>query len=151
MVAGPEQICHFGVVVPDLAEGMAEYTRVFGTTWPDPLTLERDFRLGDGTVFGASLRVVYSREGPPWVEMMQEIPGTPWTAVSPAGVHHVAVWSDDIVGDSRELVAAGAVLELTYDGPEPVQGFAYHRLVNGTRFELVDVSLRSGIEEWTRS
>ncbi len=151
MIAGPNQISHFGVVVPDLEAGMAEYTRLLGTTWPEPLTLERVFRLGDGTAFEAALRVVYSREGPPWVEMMQEIPGTPWVPVSPAGVHHVAVWSDDIVAESAALLAGGAALELTYDGPDPVQGFAYHRLVSGTRYELVDVALRPGIEEWTRS
>ncbi len=151
MIAGPDRISHFGVVVADLEVGMAEYSRILGTTWPEALTLDRSFRLGDGTVFEASLRVVYSREGPPWVEMMEEIPGTPWVPTGPAGIHHVAVWSDELVADSAELVRRGAALELTYDGPDPVQGFAYHRFASGTRYELVDAELRRGIEEWTRS
>ena len=64
-------------------------------------------------------------------------------------MHHLGVWADDFADTSDRLVAEGFPRVLTYDRRDGrAAGFAYHRLPSGALVELVDASLRAGLEAW---
>lgn len=140
------RLYHVGMVVPDIEETMEELGRSLGVTWPEPQRRRRRFRSGDDR-FEAELRFVYSFEGPPYLELIEGVPGTPWDPRGSGSIHHVGVWVDDLEGAAGDLVAAGAPIELTYDTPT-LQSFTYHVTAAGLRVELVDASRRPGIEAW---
>ena len=150
----PTGIFHTGYVVEDVEESMREVEAVFDVAWS---TVERR-RLalrGPEGPFEADMTFVYTQQGPPHIELLAAVPGTPWqvaNAAAPVGqqaAHHVGIWSPDLVADSAALEAAGAPLVVTYDGRgDGVRGFAYHRLPSGMLVELVDESRRPDFETW---
>ncbi len=137
-------VYHVGIVVPELDTAMADLGAALGLTWPTPQTRRRTFRGPDGA-FEAELRFVYSVEGPPHLELIEQVPGTPWE--TGPGIHHVGVWVDHLAEAAARLTDRGVPVEVTYDTPE-LQSFTYHRLPGGLRVELVDRTRRSGIETW---
>ncbi len=146
---GSARLSHLGMVVPDLEAAMAEHRRLLGLSWPEIKVLEDVYRLPDGATRTVPLRVVFSREGPPYLELIEAVPGTPWTVPSGGGLHHVAYWSETLLEDVATFVEAGLDVELTRAGPEIAQGFSYRVCESGTRVELIDVAARPAIEAWT--
>lgn len=67
------------------------------------------------------------------------------------GLPHVALRTDDLLGGVAVPAASGAPVELTNDGSDPVEGFSYHVIGSGSRWELIDTAPRPNIESWTRS
>lgn len=121
---------HFqvGIVVPDLQAAMAEIGASHGVTWSGPV--ERD--LGRWI-----LSVSFARTPPPYIELIEALPGSVWSAEGGAHIHHLGYWSEDMDADSARLEALG--MEREYE-----LGYVrYHRSVaSGARVELVDVAGR---------
>ena len=123
---------HTGIVVPDLAAAMARLSEVAGHRWTTVQSFELSIRLagGDRTL---RLRYVYSLDAP-HIELVQEIPGTPWTA--PA--HHLGYFCDDIPTTMKRLAESGFALEAcaVVDGEPSI--FVYLLAPSGVRIEIVD-------------
>ena len=131
---GPSDLYHVGIVVPDLDAAAKRLTAAAGYTWTKPV----EFSLSVTTAAGESEianRFVYSLQAP-HLELLQEVPGTVWTA--PA--QHLGYWVDDIGAVARQLEAAGYVQEARPSG-DPLAGFAYYTDPAGVRLELVDRAL----------
>ena len=65
------------------------------------------------------------------------------------GLHHVGLWSDDIAGETSELVAAG--WELRFAQRDPADGygvFTYVQPPSGLLVELVSTSVQPMFERW---
>jgi len=141
-----DHVYHVGIVVTDLERAMEQLGASLGVRWPAPQFRQRRFRAGERR-FEAGLRFVYSIEGPPHLELIEGVPGTPWDPRAANSIHHVGVWVDDLTSAAGQLVAAGAPIELTYDTPT-LESFTYHVMTAGLRIELVDASRRAGVEAW---
>jgi hypothetical protein len=132
---------HTGIVVDDLASAKDEFGEALGLSWRDG---GAEVRLltggGVGTVCTA---YALSREGPHYVELVQSIEGTLWTAPAPGHAHHLGYWVDDVAAASDALVRVGSErigsVSVTDDAP-PI--CAYHRLGNGLCVEIVALALR---------
>ncbi|KDU93999.1 VOC family protein [Amycolatopsis mediterranei] len=130
---------HTGIVVPDLEASMARLAEVAGYRWTTIQSAELTIRLADGERI-LTLRYAYSLDGP-HLELVQEIPGTPWTAAPRVATHHLGYFCDDVPATSKLLeesgfaFEAGAVLEGT------PSLFAYHLDPSGVRIEVVDRGL----------
>ncbi len=46
--------------------------------------------------------MAYSKQGPPYLELLEQMPGTIWAET---GLHHLGVWADDVLADAEQLVA----------------------------------------------
>lgn len=154
MVLDPTDVFHTGFVVPDVEAAMAELAAVFDLTWAPVTRVTMTLRGADGP-FDAAMTFTYSVQGPPHLELLAPVPGTPWNqadAPAPVGAqaaHHVGVWSDDLPGDSAAMEAAGAPRIVTYEhSGEGARGFAYHRLPSGLLVELVDRSRKPDFDRW---
>ena len=136
----PEDLYHTGIVVPDLDAAKARLSALAGYRWINPLTYTLPFRTVTGTRELTST-VVYSVQAP-YVELLQEVPGSPWTAAPGNSVHHLGYFTDNLGDSARMLEDNGFTFEMTADvsGSE-LALFAYYIDANGTRIEIVDRAL----------
>jgi catechol 2,3-dioxygenase-like lactoylglutathione lyase family enzyme len=129
---------HVGIVVPDLESAAARLTKVGGYTWTRPVEFTLAITTEEGE-FELANRFVYSLQAP-HLELVQEVPGTVWTA--PA--HHLAYWVDDLAATAERLEQAGYVQEARPSG-ETLSTFAYYTDPAGIRIEIVD---RAVFPDW---
>jgi hypothetical protein len=127
---------HVGIVVESLEVGMADLSHGAGVAWRPPLS---------STVGPWQLRLVYSTEGPPYVELIEAVPDSPWPT---RGIHHLGFWSASFEADLERLRVEGFALE--FDGRTIGRSFAYWRSADGsTRVELLDEADREAfLRRW---
>src|SRR5437764_11308904 len=133
----PEDYYHTGIVVPDLDAAMERLSAVAGYTWITPMTYTLPFRTANGTRELTST-FVYSLQSP-HVELIQEVPDSPWAAAPGNAVHHLGYFTDDLAGTAETLEANGFTFEAPADvSPPDLALFAYYVDAFGTRIEIVD-------------
>jgi len=129
---------HTGIVVSDLEASMVQMTEVAGYRWTPIQSAQLPVRLADGerTIL---LRYTYSLDAP-HIELVQAVPGTPWTAGAgqPGTVHHLGYFCDDLEMTSKRLEESGFVLEACAIVGGTPSIFAYYRSGSGVRIEIVD-------------
>ncbi|KUI27067.1 bleomycin resistance protein [Mycobacterium sp. IS-1742] len=131
----PIDLYHVGIVVDDLDAAAARLTAAGGHRWTRPLeyTLPVVTATGDLDV---PFRISFSVQ-PVHLELVQEVPGTLWSAVPGRGTHHLGYWVDDVHSTSEALERAGFAFEAGPRADQP-RTFAYHVDSAGTRIEIVD-------------
>jgi catechol 2,3-dioxygenase-like lactoylglutathione lyase family enzyme len=129
---------HVGLVVPDMISATARLSAASGYTWTKPVEASLSVTSADGEA-EVPFTFVYSIEAP-HLEVIQEVPGTIWTASTSGAVHHLGYWVDDLVSAARGLEEAGFVLEARPSGDE-MSAFAYFLDPTGVRIEIVDRAL----------
>lgn len=136
----PEDFYHTGIIVPDLDTAMARLSALAGYRWITPMSYTLPFRTAEG-VRELTSTIVYSLQSP-HLELVQEVPGSPWTAAPGNAVHHVGYFSDNLAESGRALEANGFSLEMTAAVPHSELGlFAYYTDAFGARIEIVDRAL----------
>jgi len=136
----PEDYYHTGIVVPDLDAAMARLSALAGYQWISPLTYTLPFRTVNGTRELTST-FVYSLQSP-HVELIQQVPDSPWIAAPENSLHHLGYFTDDLADTARMLEANGFTFEATADvSPPDLALFAYYIDAFGTRIEIVDRAL----------
>ncbi|MEE6178045.1 VOC family protein [Mycobacterium sp. 050134] len=94
---------------------------------------------------------VYSLQAP-HVELIQEVPGSPWTSAPGNAIHHLGYLTDDLSATARSLEEHGFAFEATADvSPPGLALFAYYVDSFGTRIEIVDRSLFPDFGAFLRS
>ena len=136
----PEDYYHTGIVVPDLEAAMARLSASAGYRWITPLTYTLPFRTANGSRELTST-FVYSLQSP-HLELIQQVPDSPWIAAPGNSVHHLGYFTDDLAETARMLEADGFTFEATADiSPPDLALFAYYIDAFGTRIEIVDRAL----------
>ncbi|RDI64350.1 VOC family protein [Nocardia pseudobrasiliensis] len=126
---------HVGIVVADLEAAMAEYSEHLGVEWRPPVPVQSDLRTEDGSRLFTS-RMVYSRQGPPYMELLERRAGTPW---SEPGLHHLGLWTPDVESESERLTEAGLPRIISAADHSTGAPFVYHQTADGVRLELIDI------------
>lgn len=141
-----EDVYHLGIVVPDIDRGMEEIGRRFNVTFPPHLPIEVDLTVGRRE-FHLSTRFVYSREGPPYIELFQGVPDSPFALPRDgSGIHHLGIFVDDMAAEVARLKALGTELELHDIGIDgQPRGVAFFNSL-GVRQELVSSESRTGLK-----
>ena len=133
----PENLYHTGIVVPDLDAAAQRFFTMAGYSFTKPIAGPVTIRTetGQQTV---NFRFVYSLQAP-HIELIEEVPGTPWIAARHNAVHHLGYFTDDFAATASALQAEGFTLELcpASDTDEPTI-FAYYLSPDGIRVEIVD-------------
>ena len=145
----PTGAFHVGIRVVDLEQGMEDLGSDLGVTWCR--VQERDQRLWtpEGGAITTRLRFTYSAEGPLHLELLQGQPGTIWDAGASAGLHHTGVWTDDIKGDTTNLLDAGWSMVGAQRPPEDGFGaMTYVQAPSGYILELVSTVVQPMFERW---
>ncbi|MGP4102865.1 VOC family protein [Nonomuraea sp. KM90] len=127
--AGPY---HVGFVVPDIEAAMRDFSRTVGIEW----NAVREGRLGDW-----AYRIVFSRYGPLYTELIEGPAGSPWDPGREARCDHIGFWAARIDDCAARLAEMGWPLD--FDARPYGRPFTYHRMTDlGLRLELVDVSVQ---------
>src|SRR4051812_34739717 len=100
-----------------------------------PIIEREPVDVGDesGSVVDAPFKLCYST-AQPYVELIEEIPGSEWECNEYSNLHHIGFWTDSVDADSGRWSAARCPLSLSraVDGEKQM---AYHRAL-GVRLEL---------------
>src|SRR4051794_8497292 len=130
---------HVGLVVDDLDAAMAQLGAALGLEWLEPKAMPVPGQ-------AEPLQVVFSRQGPPFFELMKGPPGSAWDPASGARVDHLGFWTGDLDSASQHLLDAGAPVVL--DGKEHGMALRYHALpAAGLRVEVFDATEQRGFRE----
>ena len=139
---------HVGLVVPDLAKAMDDYSKATGVTWYKPQYLELDI-LVDGKVVSTSVHFNYTVEGPVQVELCSGPEGSFWDASVHGGLNHVGYWTEDFNADLAQFVSSGWRMRNAGVGEDGnPAAFAYVISPQGQQVEIVDVEMRPLFENW---
>jgi hypothetical protein len=143
------QLYHVGIVVPDVEVAQAHLSDLLGISWGPVVVVDAlDVRDGDGNDLVVPNQLTYSTE-PPYLELVQEVPGTVWECNEHSNLHHIGVWTDALPADSASYSELRCPLQLCgRDADGALQQFAYHRDPLGVRIELVDLAMKPMMEEF---
>ncbi|HEX4518322.1 MAG TPA: VOC family protein [Gaiellaceae bacterium] len=128
---------HVCLAVSDLERAQVDLGASLGLTW----AAVRMVDTGAGEI-----RLTYSRQGPPFLELVEGAPGSLWDPGVSTPPHHTGYWSDDVEADSARLRAEG--MEVVLDGTAHGRRFVYLRSRHGLTIELTDVQRRPAILAW---
>jgi hypothetical protein len=131
---------HFGVVVADLAAAQRELGEALHLSWAEPQHKALTVETPEGPT-PIDVSYVYSLEGPPYLELLEQRPGTVFDRV---GLHHIGVWCDDFHAESARLESIGVPRETVSLRPDGTWSAGlFHTASCGLRIEVVDIG-RSG-------
>jgi hypothetical protein len=140
------EMFHVGIVVPNLESACAHFTELLGIVWGPVIESEVAARDGEGNDLVFPNRICYSTEAP-YLELIEEQPGTPWVCNEHSNLHHIGFFSGALVADSAHLAQARCPLEICgRDDSGAPAVFTYHRDPLGVRLEYVDAVLRTTME-----
>lgn len=146
----PQNLYHTGIVVPDLDAAAQRFTAMAGYSFTTPIAGPVAIRTptGQGTV---DLRFVYSLQAP-HVELIEEVPDTPWIAARGNAVHHLGYFTDDFTTTASALQADGFSLELCPASDDDAPSiFAYYLSPEGIRVEIVDRKVFGDLDAFLRA
>jgi hypothetical protein len=141
-LSSDEPFFHVGIVVADIGAAQTELTAALGLHWQP---------VWERPIENATLRVTYSIEGPPFIELIEANGSTDWDASGGPHLDHLGYFSDDVDADGERLAAQGIAVSL--DGAGRGLGpWRYHRAPrSGLQFELIGPELRAQMEAtWER-
>jgi lactoylglutathione lyase len=145
------RIFHLGYVVPDMAKAMDDFGSMFNLTWTDPVWRTAHMRDAEHGVMDTDVGVVFSRTGPPHIELVAGASGTVWEATDRPVLHHIGIWAKDLAKDSSELERRGfPIVANGLDDDGRLARFTYHRNPFGPLLELNAPETRRSIEAWLR-
>jgi hypothetical protein len=122
--AAIDNLYHVGYLVPDLLAAMDTLGRRLQVTWATPFQMGTGFQTPDGGTDDRVGRFALSKQGPPFLELIEVIaePGSIFAEPAGGGFHHVGVyadrWRDEVArltDDGMRLERVGAGLAFVRD------------------------------------
>lgn len=139
-----EGLFHIGIIVPDMSRGMADIARRFGCEFPDPRQANVTVRYR-GVESQVPVKFAYSMQGPPYIELIESVPGTVWEAPSGSRIHHLGVFCNNLEEEIAKLEKEGFHYEAASLGPDKsLQGAQYINSETLVRLELIRGETRDG-------
>jgi hypothetical protein len=145
-----EDLYHTGIVVPDLDVAAERFAAMAGYSFTNPIagpvTIRTD--AGQQTV---DLRFAYSLQAP-HIELIEEVPGTPWVGAAGHAVHHLGYFTDDFLTTASALEADGFTLELSLASDSDAPSvFAYYLSPDRIRVEIVDRNIFGDLDTFLKA
>ena len=95
-----ENLYHMGIVVPELGPAMSEMSEQLGLTWAPPRAFPVNIH-EEGELRAYDVLATYSREGPPYFELIEAIGESVWSPAMAGGLHHIGVAADPLAEIAR--------------------------------------------------
>lgn len=139
-----EPFFQVGIIVEDIEASMKELSDAQGVKWGE--VANRKYQQWN-------FKRVFSLQGPPYIELIEGPPGSPWDASKGSRIDHLQWWTKDMEADSRRMEAAGLTVDIDgvnnspIVGPDGAKKPGIYRYFNapktGMRLELIDESQRA--------
>ena len=139
------RLFHFAMAVPDLRGAMGLLGPALDVRWTSvrPATIVLDTPAGRTST---KIEAVYSRQGPPYVELVRGEQGGFFSASGGARLHHAGYIVDDVRAEAERLQALG--MTIAGMGPEDPPHSAYVTNELGLTFEVMAQSVRDTLDGW---
>jgi hypothetical protein len=144
VAAGPLSMYHFGLVVPDIHSAVRQYGAALNVRFAEVRRRPLDVVV-DGEPRKVTLLATYSIQGPPYLELIEEVSGATWAADA-LGMNHMGFWAKDVPAAMSQLETNGIPSRVIVDS-DPVQ-ISYHQGPHGLWVEVVGESVRPVIDGW---
>jgi catechol 2,3-dioxygenase-like lactoylglutathione lyase family enzyme len=129
---------HVGILVEDIDAAIARFGELLGLTFGEPLDMRFDDIVEDGQRVVRDLRLVYSVEGPPFLELIEAQPDGVWGRQHGEGLHHIGVWQEGLEARVMELAASGTEPQaIVHHRGETLAVYLSPETAHGARVELV--------------
>jgi hypothetical protein len=145
------KVFHWAIVVENFdlaAESLGDH---LGYTFAESIVSSRPF-LNSATreTDICRLRVAYSRQGPPYLELIEILkPGPAFTFADIGRIHHVGLWCHDLASAEADLVASRRQYFQIQTDNGDLFGLLSDRSTDfGARIEYAPVTARATIESW---
>lgn len=128
---------HVGIIVPEIDSAMEQVTAALGATWGRVQRRDVTLESPDGPV-PVEVCFVYSLTGPPFLELIEQRPGTVFETL---GLHHLGVWAETASDESARLDGLGWPRETVSLLPDGSWGGGlYHTGAGSLRVELCEIA-----------
>jgi hypothetical protein len=147
-----ENLYHLALVVPRLDDAMVELADQLGCTWAPRREFPIRMPEPGGGVSDLTVAATYSRQGPPFLELIEQVGRGIWGPGQGAGVHHVGLYAGDVDLEIARLERSGFRVEargVQHDGAPG--GPVYLRNGYGLRVEVAGAAAREMIASWVRA
>jgi hypothetical protein len=139
---------HVGILVADVERAMHRFSQKLGVTFCDPNPMH--VTLAGSEERECDMYATYSKEGPPYIELVQGHGDGLFSLRNGEGLHHLGIWSPDWAmyssrGPERCLPVAVTVNMMPGD---PNMWLSDPSDLCGTRIEYVDDVQRPVLESW---
>jgi Glyoxalase/Bleomycin resistance protein/Dioxygenase superfamily len=113
-----ENAYHVGHLVPDLLAAMDALESNLQITWAPPFEMDSGFESPDGTADNDLVRIAFSMQGPPYLELIEVVrrPGSIFAEPAGGGLHHIGCYAKRWRDEVARLVDGGMELERTGAG-----------------------------------
>jgi hypothetical protein len=144
------QLFHVGILVADITTAVHRFEDVLGLDFGPVRGFDIEW---EGTQpFKGEVFAVYSKQGPPYIELLQGAGDGLFSIAGGERIHHLGMWEPggwDAYGarDPRHCLEVMSSLRFESDGP-PRQWMTDPDELCGARIEYSDLALRPGIEAW---
>jgi catechol 2,3-dioxygenase-like lactoylglutathione lyase family enzyme len=144
---------HFGVLVYDLEAAVERFTDLFGLTFNDPTVFHLSRAAELNGEHPIDIRATYSRQGPPYMELVEAKGNGVWRAELGEGLHHVGMWDPSIEKNAIDYQEKGLLAEARILGPtgDAFTWYSNPDNAHGIRFEFVDEAQREDLEKWIQT
>ena len=141
---------HVGVLAPDLDEATERFSEVLGLTFKDPAVAHVDRFEQKSRVEVLDLRITWSVEGPPYLELLESQDNDGLYGRAQEGLHHIGLWEPDPEGLIERLMGLGLKNEATQYMPDEriLATYTAPDELYGTRLEFIEAGRRPGMEAW---
>src|SRR5262245_15875372 len=141
---------HVGILVPDINEAIERFGDVLGLTFKEPAVAHVDRFEQGSSVEVLDLRISWSIEGPPYLELLESQDNQGLYGRANEGLHHVGLWEPDPDALIRRLEHLRLHKEATQFTPDDHVLATYTAPADlyGTRLEFIEASRRPGMESW---
>jgi hypothetical protein len=141
---------HVGFLVDDLDLAMESFGSTFGVTFTVPNLAPVRWWRPDTPEEMLQLKVAYSRQGPPYVELIQSHESGMFASSQGEGFHHIGAWEADCESRQAELIRSGITpvgTQYTEEDKIIVSYFDPEKL-HGVMLEIVDEGRKPVMERW---
>ena len=146
-------VFHIGIVVPDIEVAAQELTAGLGLEFVEP-RIARAAAFDDrGSTRELALRISYSRQGPPYIELLESQGIEGLYGSQETGLHHVGLWTADPGSVLKHLTGQGIRIEAAQYGADSsiIALYTAPSAMAGTRFEYVNRALQPDVDLWLKT
>lgn len=138
-------IFHFAMAVPDLPAAMDMLGPSLNVDWTSVWSMTREMDTPEGHT-SDEMQAVYTRQGPPYVELVTGTPGGFFAADDGPRLHHVGYIVEDVRAEAERLQALGMAIWSIGPGDPPGSAFVTNDV--GMTFEVMGPGIRETLDNW---
>jgi hypothetical protein len=137
-----EPFFHVGVLVKDIEAAAADFTALLGVEF-EPVRSQQIHN-------GETIRLCYSLQGSPYLELMEMTGTGSWSPEHPEGFHHIGVSGPDVPGRCRAFDGRVDAITQAGDG-SPLVVLTRPEVLHGICVEYFDASVATQFLGYLRS